>query len=74
MYIKNLQGDETIIEIDNSLPMLELKKISGELNKPIDLLFLYYEGTILHNDKHITDYSIESGSNIHVVVRLQGGH
>ncbi|CAG8619440.1 24279_t:CDS:1 [Cetraspora pellucida] len=76
VFIKDLNGSgsSTGIFINYSSTVLELKQSYGSISKiPVYEQRLIYGGKQLEDHKKLSEYKIEHGSTIRLVLRLVGG-
>ena len=74
LFIKDVNGNETMIECSPSEKISRLKELIAEkLNIKPDLQRLTYLNKPLDDDKTLFDYDIQSNSTIHLIHRLHGG-
>lgn len=74
IFIKTLQGESLPIDYDGAMKIGDLKNmIHSERQIPVDQQRLIFQGKQLEDDNTLADYNIETGSNIHLVLRVKGG-
>lgn len=74
IFIKTLQGESLPIDYNGAMKIGDLKNmIHSERQIPVDQQRLIFQGKQLEDDNTLADYNIETGSNIHLVLRVKGG-
>lgn len=74
IFVKNLSGKTTTIEVEPSFTVLQLKGlISDKEGISVSDQRLIFEGKALDDQRTLDDHGIVDMSTIHLVLRLQGG-
>ena len=72
--VKSLTGNFILLVVNPADTIAEVKaKIQEKEGIPSDQQRLFFTGTYLEDRKVVGDYSIESDSTLHLVLRLRGG-
>lgn len=72
IFIKTLTGQTITLEISDTDKISDIKKkIMGKQQIPWEQQRLIFDGKELEDTKSTTDYSIDVGSTLHLVVRLK---
>lgn len=75
IFIKTLQGKTLTLDVSDNDSIASIKnKIFEKEGIPIEQQRLVFNGKQLEDNQTIADYNIEENSNIHLVLRLRGGH
>lgn len=70
----NPQGPKSSVYVHPADTVGRLKQLIEALHKtPPDEQFLHFNGVRLDDDHTLSDYNIEAGDTIHMVLRLEGG-
>ena len=73
-FVRNLQNQTTQVTLDPGLTVREVKdRLGKEQNIPSDQIRLVFAGKELKDTDKMTDYNVGPGSNVNMVLRLQGG-
>ena len=74
IFIKNLRGNSTTLDIEGTETVAELKWMIEEWEGiPGKEQRLVFAGKELNEERALSDYNIKKGSTIHLVLRLRGG-
>jgi ubiquitin-small subunit ribosomal protein S27Ae len=75
LFINTLSGNTIVIDVAPSETIADVKnKIMAKEGIQSDQQRLIYAGKQLEDQRTISDYSILTGSTIHLILRLRGGH
>ena len=73
-FIRTLSGRSMAIQANPTDSVASIKaKISAKEGIRPEEQRLVYSGKQLEDDRTLSDYSVQAGSNIHLVLRLRGG-
>eukprot|EP00252_Welwitschia_mirabilis_P001722 TRINITY_DN1164_c0_g1_i3.p1 TRINITY_DN1164_c0_g1~~TRINITY_DN1164_c0_g1_i3.p1 ORF type:complete len:996 (-),score=269.73 TRINITY_DN1164_c0_g1_i3:166-3153(-) len=68
--LKTLDSQTYTFQVNKNMPVIDLKeKIVSVTNVPVDQQRLICRGRVLKNDQRLSDYQIEDGHTLHLVVR-----
>jgi len=74
LFVKSLQGTTFTIDADPSDTITTLKeKIAQKHNLPAGEQRLVYSGKQLEESRTLSDYNLQSGATLHMLMRLVGG-
>lgn len=74
VFVKTLSGSLCIIKVSSNTTIEELKQLYyDKYGTPVDLQRLIFLGKQLEDNKTVADYNINTGSTLHLVLRLRGG-
>ena len=72
--VKSLTGRITLLDVDSGDTIKSVKeKLQAKEAYPAEQQRLIYHGQQLEDDRTLTDYKIENGDTLHLVMRLRGG-
>ena len=73
-FVKNLQGKSVQVQLDAGLTVRQVKdQLAAEQNVSPDQIRLVFGGKELQDSNKVSDYNVGPGSNVNMVLRLQGG-
>jgi large subunit ribosomal protein L40e len=73
-FVRNLQNQTTQVTLDPGLTVREVKdRLGKDQGISSDQIRLVFAGKELKDDDKMTDYNVGPGSNVNMVLRLQGG-
>ena len=73
-FVRNLQNQTSQVSLEPGLTIREVKeRLAKEQNISPDQIRLVYGGKELQDNNKVTDYNVGPGSNVNMVLRLQGG-
>ena len=77
-FVKNLQGKSVQVQLDAGLTVRQVKdQLAQEQNfchhSSPDQIRLVFGGKELQDSNKVSDYNVGPGSNVNMVLRLQGG-
>jgi hypothetical protein len=73
-FVKNLQGKSVQVQLDPGLTVRQVKdQLAQEQNVSPDQIRLVFGGKELQDTNKVSDYNVGPGSNVNMVLRLQGG-
>lgn len=74
IFIRTLQGKSIPLEFDGTDTISAIKaRIFEKEGVPVDQQRLVFSGKQLEDANTLESYNIESGSQIHMILRLKGG-
>ncbi|KAI5085803.1 hypothetical protein C0J45_4415, partial [Silurus meridionalis] len=74
VFVKNEKGQTKTYDITDEETVDQLKsKVFQKERTPVDQQRLIYNGQQLESGRRLQDYNIQSGSTIHMTLRLRGG-
>ncbi len=75
IYIKTLTGRKVSMDVDNLTESVANLKLNLQEKEGVgsEQIRLIYSGRSLADEKKLTDYGIEPGSTVHMVLQLRGG-
>jgi hypothetical protein len=73
-FVKNLTGGSVQIKYDPAMTVRQVKEqLAAEQQVPPESIRLVYGGKELVDTNKVSDYNVGPGSNVNMVLRLQGG-
>lgn len=74
IFVKNLNGKTTTIDVEPTATVLQLKGFIAEKEgiSPADQR-LIFEGKSLEDQRRLDEHGVVEMSTVHLVLRLQGG-
>ncbi|XP_046698311.1 ubiquitin-like protein ISG15 [Silurus meridionalis] len=74
VFVKNEKGQTKTYDITDEETVDQLKsKVFQKERTPVDQQRLIYNGQQLESGRRLQDYNIQSGSTVHMTLRLRGG-
>ncbi|EXB88236.1 Large proline-rich protein BAG6 [Morus notabilis] len=72
LNIKTLDSQIYSFQVDKNMPVSLFKeKIANEIGVPVGQQRLIFRGKVLKDDHHLSEYHVENGHTLHLVVRQQ---
>jgi len=73
-FVKTLTGKSIVVEQLAGMTVKDVKeKIAATEQIPVDQQRLIFHGKNLEDDHKLSDYAVQNGNTIHLVLRLRGG-
>src|SRR5437868_12617101 len=73
-YVKTLTGKSLPLALRAGLTVKQVKEQVAEREQiPVEQQRLIFNGKNLEDDNQLSDYNVQVGSTVHLVLRLRGG-
>jgi hypothetical protein len=74
-FVRNLQNQTTQVTLEPGLTVRQVKEEIGKQQSITpDQIRLVFGGKELSDEAAVADYNVGPGSNVHMALRLKGGH
>jgi hypothetical protein len=73
-FVKTLSGKTIVVEQTPDMTIEDVKKFIASTEQiPVEQQRLIFHGKNLEDDHKLSDYAVQHGSTLHLVLRLRGG-